>query len=504
MVARGQGTAGCRWWFAALFAVAALIPEEVSAQSTDPMFAPPRPPAPIGSPAPPPAVGLVTPGSPTVVTPPVAAPPAGAVPAAPAPPPAAQSSLVVPPGQVALMVSARFGRDPPAIPGALHWRVYADKPDANGVFRVIKEDRAASPTFVLPPGGYVVDVSFGLANLAKRGRRGAVRRPRRRQPDSGGPDLVRRLSRQPVRARRQAADGPGRRDRRIGAAAGGYLLRRIELRRRQRGDALRYPRAGRQAYRRDHQPQGGGDHAEARDRARRRGAGQHRLVGAHPWRRRHQGIDRRVSAGDPGGRRLRRDRPQRRQGLHPGLQGGARLRPGNRGHGQIAGVAFGCSKQSPGTGIARIRGERNAGPEILPVHFFPRRSGRARSARAGIHEHGAFCQPLPRCSWTPAHARFARLAGATAAEKYSERELLLRATRSESRVAREVCHAASFMRLRSGAIASSASIDKAFSSGTIVCAWLPSRRIDTVPSAASFLPTTSSTGIFATECSRTL
>src|SRR5439155_21764653 len=120
MVARGQGTAGCRWWFAALFAVAALIPEEVSAQSIDPMFAPPRPPAPTGSPAPPPAVGLVTPASPTVVPPPVAAPPAGAAPAAPAaPPPAAQSSLVVPPGQVALMVSARFGRDPPAIPGAL-------------------------------------------------------------------------------------------------------------------------------------------------------------------------------------------------------------------------------------------------------------------------------------------------------------------------------------------------------------------------------------------------
>ena len=140
MVAGGQGRAGWRCWFAALFAVAGLIPEEISAQSADPMFAPPRPPAPIGSPAPPPAPGLVTPGSPTVVTPPVAAPPAAAIPAAP----------------------------PPAIPGALHWRVYADKPDANGVFRVIKEDRAATPTFVLPPGGYVVDVSFGLANLAKR------------------------------------------------------------------------------------------------------------------------------------------------------------------------------------------------------------------------------------------------------------------------------------------------------------------------------------------------
>src|SRR6266699_6658293 len=170
MVARGQGTAGCRWWFAALFAVAALIPEEVSAQSTDPMFAPPRPPAPIGSPAPPPAVGLVTPGSPTVVTPPVAAPPAGAVPAAPAPPPAAQSSLVVPPGQVALMVSARFGRDPPAIPGALHWRVYADRPDPNGAFRVIKEDRTATPTFVLPPGGTGATAASGPA-MAPNGAR---------------------------------------------------------------------------------------------------------------------------------------------------------------------------------------------------------------------------------------------------------------------------------------------------------------------------------------------
>ena len=169
MVARGQGRAG-RCWRAALFAAAGLFPQHVLAQSADPAFNPPRPPAPIGSPTQPPA-GPVTPGTPTMVTPPAAAPPpALAVPAAPPPSPAApaQSSLVVPPGQVALMVSARFGRDPPTIPGALHWRVYADRPDPNGVFRVIKEDRTASPTFVLPPGGYVVDVSFGLANTAKR------------------------------------------------------------------------------------------------------------------------------------------------------------------------------------------------------------------------------------------------------------------------------------------------------------------------------------------------
>jgi hypothetical protein len=75
---------------------------------------------------------------------------------------------MVPAGQVALMVSARFGRDPPGITGGLHWRIYPDKPDQNGAFRVVREERAAAPIFVLPPGGYVVHVSFGLASAIKR------------------------------------------------------------------------------------------------------------------------------------------------------------------------------------------------------------------------------------------------------------------------------------------------------------------------------------------------
>ena len=75
---------------------------------------------------------------------------------------------MVPAGQVALMVSARFGRDPPAITGGLHWRIYPDKPDASGVFRLLREERAAAPIFVLPPGGYVVHVGFGLATAAKK------------------------------------------------------------------------------------------------------------------------------------------------------------------------------------------------------------------------------------------------------------------------------------------------------------------------------------------------
>jgi hypothetical protein len=96
---------------------------------------------------------------------PPAAPPA--LPAAPAPP-SASTVPMVPPGQVALMVNARFGRDPLPITGGLHWRIYPDKPDATGVFRLMREERAAAPIFVLPPGGYVVHVSFGLATAAKK------------------------------------------------------------------------------------------------------------------------------------------------------------------------------------------------------------------------------------------------------------------------------------------------------------------------------------------------
>src|SRR5471030_2540406 len=82
-------------------------------------------------------------------------------------PPVAQAVPLVPAGHVALAVAARYGHDAPPISGGLIWRVYAAKPDATGVFRLIKEDRAATPTFVLPPGSYVVHASLGLASAAK-------------------------------------------------------------------------------------------------------------------------------------------------------------------------------------------------------------------------------------------------------------------------------------------------------------------------------------------------
>jgi hypothetical protein len=148
---------------ASLAATFAAAPRQALAQSAG--DGPPRPPAdiPNAPPAasPPPAnVGQPTPLLPTAPLNPAPPPPALATPSPPAAPAA--------PAQVTLAVSARFGREPPAINGGLLWRVYPDKPDPGGAFRLIKEDRSATPTFMLPPGGYVVHVTFGLANAVKR------------------------------------------------------------------------------------------------------------------------------------------------------------------------------------------------------------------------------------------------------------------------------------------------------------------------------------------------
>jgi hypothetical protein len=79
--------------------------------------------------------------------------------------PNAPAAPAVPPGQGALAVSARFGRDLPAINSGLHWRVY--RTEQNGVPRLVKEDKGPAPTFVLPHGAYVVSAGFGLASVTK-------------------------------------------------------------------------------------------------------------------------------------------------------------------------------------------------------------------------------------------------------------------------------------------------------------------------------------------------
>jgi hypothetical protein len=87
----------------------------------------------------------------------------------PAPNPGTTTASIpmVPAGQVALALSARFGKDSLPIGGGLTWRVYAAKADATGNFKLVKEDKSPSPTLVLPTGAYIVHVGFGLATAVK-------------------------------------------------------------------------------------------------------------------------------------------------------------------------------------------------------------------------------------------------------------------------------------------------------------------------------------------------
>jgi hypothetical protein len=148
---------------AAALCFALWIPQPAAAQYGSSIFGPPIPPASIPSaPSAPPALNLAPPSGGlinTVIPAPAALAPSGTAPS--------QSTPAFPPGQVPLVLMARFGAEPPAISGGLLWRIYSDKPDQNGVFKLVKEEKSASPTLVLPAGGYVVHVSFGLAHAVK-------------------------------------------------------------------------------------------------------------------------------------------------------------------------------------------------------------------------------------------------------------------------------------------------------------------------------------------------
>jgi len=74
---------------------------------------------------------------------------------------------LVPAGQVALTLSARFGKEAGPIGGGLDWRVYAAKADPGGNFKLVREEKTAAPTLVLPAGNYIVHVDFGLATAVK-------------------------------------------------------------------------------------------------------------------------------------------------------------------------------------------------------------------------------------------------------------------------------------------------------------------------------------------------
>jgi hypothetical protein len=107
------------------------------------------------------------PGAAPVLPPSILAPPVTAAPGPAALPPPAAAAAPAPANQAVLALSARFGKDMPGVTGGVIWRVYADRPDPNGAFRLLREERAPTPNIVLPPGSYVVHASLGLASAVR-------------------------------------------------------------------------------------------------------------------------------------------------------------------------------------------------------------------------------------------------------------------------------------------------------------------------------------------------
>jgi hypothetical protein len=129
---------------------------------------PPVPPASVPDPGS--AVSLAPPSGPGAGPP----PPAAGVPSS-LPPVLTQPSIAnvppTPPGgapaQAVLALSARYGKDMPPVNGGLVWRIFADRPDDTGTFKMIREDRNPTPNLVLPPGNYVVHVALGLVSAVR-------------------------------------------------------------------------------------------------------------------------------------------------------------------------------------------------------------------------------------------------------------------------------------------------------------------------------------------------
>ncbi len=145
--------------------LAAILVLAISTSVSAQMFTdrpPPVPPASVPDPGS--AISLAPPSGPASIPslpPPLTQPSAAAVPPVVAPPAAST------PGQAVLSLTARYGKDLPVITSGLVWRVFSDRPDETGTFKLIREERGATPNIVLPPGGYVVHVALGLVSAVR-------------------------------------------------------------------------------------------------------------------------------------------------------------------------------------------------------------------------------------------------------------------------------------------------------------------------------------------------
>ena len=178
MTSRGNGSGEAEragWSFPALaraLMLAVVLVSLLPAPSLAQMFSdrpPPVPPAAVPDAPGGPAMNLAPPSGPASIptlpptlTQPAIVPPTIATVPPVTPPPGASTA-----GQAVLSLTARYGKDLPIISNGLVWRVFADKPDESGTFKMIREDRGATPNIVLPPGNYVVHVALGLVSAVR-------------------------------------------------------------------------------------------------------------------------------------------------------------------------------------------------------------------------------------------------------------------------------------------------------------------------------------------------
>jgi hypothetical protein len=146
-------------------ALAVMLALGTAAPATAQMFTDHPPPVPPGSvPDPGSAISLAPPSGPASIPnlpAPLAQPSIAAVPPV-VPPPGASTA-----GQAVLSLTARYGKDMPVIANGLVWRVFSDRPDETGIFKLIREEHGATPNIVLPPGSYVVHVTLGLVSAVR-------------------------------------------------------------------------------------------------------------------------------------------------------------------------------------------------------------------------------------------------------------------------------------------------------------------------------------------------
>jgi hypothetical protein len=151
----------------AAFTLAGLLVSVMTVPASAQMFSdhpPPVPPASVPEAPSGPAMNLAPPSGPASIPSlpaPVTQPPIAAV------PPVVPAPGVATAGQAVLSLTARYGKDLPVITGGLVWRVFSDRPDETGAFKLIREERGATPNIVLPPGSYVVHVALGLVSAVR-------------------------------------------------------------------------------------------------------------------------------------------------------------------------------------------------------------------------------------------------------------------------------------------------------------------------------------------------